>query len=104
MRILAIVLAAAIMSSSYAQDGRAVKKTLRLDQGGQNLLKPDAWTGWQKGLVRDGDTFLCDNGTDSQARRGVSQTVTLNQSKPEPIVATAWSKAEGVGGTRDREY
>ena len=33
-----------------------------------------------------------------------AQTVTLNQTKPEPIVATAWSKAEGVGGGRDHDY
>ena len=101
---MTILVVTAIVASSHAQDGAVVKKALRLDEGGQNLLKADAWTGWQKGFVRDDDTFLCDNGTDSQAQRGVSQTVTLNQTKPEPIVATAWSKAEGVGGTRDREY
>jgi hypothetical protein len=54
--------------------------------------------------VKDGDTFLCDNGADAGVQRGVSQTVTLNQTKPEPIVATAWSRAEGVGGGRDHDY
>ena len=90
--------------ASSARDGSVVKRTLRLDPSAENLLRPDGWTGWQRGFVREGDTFLCDNGTDAQAQRGVSQTVTLNQQKPEPIVATAWSRAENVGGTRDREY
>jgi len=104
MRVITIILATAMISSSHAQDASVVKKALRLDQGGENLLKTDVWTGWQKGFVKDDGAFLCDNGTDAQAQRGVSQTVTLNQTKPEPIVATAWSKAESVGGTRDRDY
>ncbi|MBN2129348.1 MAG: hypothetical protein JW741_07615, partial [Sedimentisphaerales bacterium] len=90
--------------ASSARDGSVVKKALRLDQSGENLLKPDGWTGWQRGFTRDGDVFVCDNGADTQAQRGVSQTVTLNQQKPEPIIATAWSRAENVGGTRDRDY
>jgi len=51
-----------------------------------------------------GDVFVCDNGSDSQVQRGVSQTVTLNQRRPEPIVAVAQSKAEGVGGGRNSDY
>jgi hypothetical protein len=86
------------------QDGSVVKKALKAGEGGENLLKADAWSGWQKGFVKDDGEFLCDNDTDSQAQRGVSQTVTLNQTKPEPIVATAWSKAENVSGTRDHDY
>ena len=33
-----------------------------------------------------------------------TQTVVLNQTRPEPIVAAAWSKADGVGGSRDSDY
>ncbi len=104
MKVITIILAAAMMSSGQAQDGSVIKKALRLDQGGENLLRANAWTGYQKGFARDGDTFFCDNDTDARAQRGISQTVTLNQTKPEPIVATAWSKAEGVGGGRDNDY
>ena len=60
--------------------------------------------GWQSGFAREDGVFVCDNGADAQAQRGVSQTVVLNQEKPEPIIATAWSKAEGVGGARDSDY
>lgn len=104
MRVITVVLAAAMISSGYAQDGRVVKKALKLDQAGENLLKANVWTAWQKGFVRDGDVFVCDNGADATAQRGVLQTVTLNQTKPEPILASAWSRAEGVAGGRDSDY
>lgn len=91
-------------SSSIASDGEVLKKVLKLDQAGGNLLKPDAWTGWQRGFVRENGVFVCDNGSDSRAQRGVSQTVVLNQEKPEPILAVAWSRAEGVDGARDHDY
>ncbi|MEN6337964.1 MAG: hypothetical protein ABFE01_27230 [Phycisphaerales bacterium] len=81
-----------------------MKKVLRLDRSGGSLLKPDAWTGWQRGFTREDGVFVCDNGSDAHVQRGVSQTIVLNQEKPEPIVAVAWSKAEQVGGTRDSDY
>lgn len=92
------------VSGAAGRDGEIVKKALKLDDAGANLVQADAWRPWQSGFVREGDTFVCDNGADARAQRGASQTVVLNQEKPEPIVATAWSKAEGVGGTRDHEY
>jgi len=90
--------------SSPAGDGVVLKKALRLDQSGQNLLKADAWRRWQSGFTREDDVFVCDNGSDARAQRGVSQTVVLNQEKAEPIIAAAWSKAQAVGGTRDSDY
>jgi hypothetical protein len=85
-------------------DGVVVKKVLDVGDAGENLLRPDAWRPWEKGFERQAEVFVCDNGGDGQAQRGVSQTVTLNQTQPEPIVAAAWSKAEGVGGGRDSDY
>ena len=79
-----------------AAEPRVVMEPVEAD--GENLLKPDAWRPYEKGFTRDGETFVCDNGADSGARRGVSQTVVLNQKEPRPIVATCWSRAEGVGG------
>jgi hypothetical protein len=85
-------------------DGTAVKKVLATDETGGNLLRPDAWKAWDKGFEQRGDVFVCDNDANARAQRGVSQTVALNQTKPEPIVATAWSKAEGVAGSRNSDY
>ncbi|MBP7052670.1 MAG: hypothetical protein KBE65_16795 [Phycisphaerae bacterium] len=87
-----------------ARDGSVVKKVLKFDQSGENLLQPGAWRPYEKGFVREGDLFLCDNGADTRVQRGVSQTVVLNQTTPEPILAVAWSRAEGVGGARDSDY
>ncbi|MCP4608586.1 MAG: hypothetical protein GY845_07720 [Planctomycetes bacterium] len=89
----------------YAQsDGTVVKKVLDVHDAGKNLIKQNAWRPWHKGFERQGNIFICDNGDDAQAQRGVSQAVVLNQTKPEPIVATAWSKAESVGGGRNSDY
>jgi hypothetical protein len=85
-------------------DGAVVKKVLGEGDAGENLLTLDAWKPWQKGFERQADVFMCDNGSDAQVQRGVSQTVILNQTAAEPIVAVAWSKAEGVGGSRNSDY
>jgi hypothetical protein len=85
-------------------DGTAVKKVLDLRYAGENLLDPNAWRPWQKGFERHDNIFICDNGSDSQIQRGISQNVVLNQTKPEPVIATAWSKAEDVGGGQNNDY
>ncbi|MEN6424189.1 MAG: hypothetical protein ABFE13_02410 [Phycisphaerales bacterium] len=106
--ILSVVVAATWMlpvrAGQDAPDGSVLKRALRFDQSGENLLKADAWRPYQSGFVREDEAFVCDNGADAQVQRGVSQTVVLNQEKPEPIIAVAWSRAEGVGGAPDSDY
>ena len=90
--------------SRAISEGIPLKKVITGSQAGQNLLSQDAWRPWQNGFeIKDG-IFVCDNASDSQIQRGVSQTIVLNQTKPEPIVAVAWSKADEVGGGRDSNY
>jgi hypothetical protein len=85
--------------------GEPVAKTvLKLADSAENLLKPDRWQPWQKGFAREGELFVCDNATDANDQRGAGQTVQLNQSTPEPIVAVAFSRAEGVSGSADNDY
>ncbi|MBW7991811.1 MAG: hypothetical protein FVQ84_17585 [Planctomycetes bacterium] len=103
--LLLIYFVLALTQSLYAQpDGAVVKRVLDLRDAEENLLKPDVWRPWQKGFERQGNIFICDNGDDAKAQRGISQAVVLNQSKPEPIVATAWSRAEAVAGGRNSDY
>src|SRR4030042_87330 len=85
-------------------DGTPLKKVLAAGHAGENLLDPGAWRPWQMGFEKNDGVFVCDNASDAQVQRGVSQTVALNQTKPEPIVAVAWSKADTVGGSRDSDY
>jgi hypothetical protein len=92
------------VSSGAISDGTPIKKVLVGDNAGENLLEGGVWRPWQKGFeVKDG-VFVCDNASDTQVQRGLSQNIMLNQTKPEPIVAVAWSKAEAVGGGRDSNY
>jgi len=80
------------------------KAVLKLRDAAENLLKPDAWQPWQKGFAREGELLVCDNAADANAQRGAGQSVQLNQSTPEPIVAVAFSRAEGVSGSADNDY
>jgi hypothetical protein len=85
---------------------QTTRPIVRADENQKELLKDDAWHAYQKAFPfrREGEVFICDNGADSNARSGISQTVVLNQSSPQPILASVWSKAEGVGGQRDADY
>lgn len=101
---LALVVVSAATTAPAAAQPDVAKSVLGTDGAGPNLLKPDAWRGWQAGFERDGESFVCNNGADTGVQRGASQTVVLNQTVPEPIVATAESKAEGVTGSPDSGY
>ncbi len=81
-----------------------LKKVMDARDAGENLLKADAWRPFGQGFSQQDGIFTCDNGSNAKVQRGVSQTVVLNQTRPEPIVATAWSKAQNVGGSRDSDY
>jgi len=87
-----------------ARDGTPAKSVLATQDRGPNLLTPEGWVPWGKGFVREGELLVCDNGADGAVQRGASHRVELNQTVPEPIVAVAWSKAQGVGGSPDNDY
>ncbi|MHC4165358.1 MAG: hypothetical protein ACYSWQ_00170 [Planctomycetota bacterium] len=102
--VLTILSVSAAPSLPEARDGALLKRIVSARDAGENLLDPGAWRPWQKGFEREDGVFVCDNAFDTQVQRGVSQTVTLNQVRPEPIIATAWSRAAGVGGGRNSDY
>ena len=87
-----------------AADGATIKAVLDVRRTSESLLAPGAWQPWRQGFQRQGDVFVCDNGEDAEVQRGASQNVVLNQTQPEPIVAVAWSKAQGVTGSPDSNY
>jgi hypothetical protein len=85
-------------------NGTVLKKVLDSRDAGENLLTANGWRPYGQGFNKQDGVLACDNGGDRKVQRGASQTITLNQTRPEPIVATAWSKAENVGGGRDGDY
>jgi hypothetical protein len=102
-----IAMAAVVKCNATGQalaDGTVVKAVLSTKTTGGNLLKPGAWAAYEQGFSREGDAWVCDNGSERRARRGVTQSVELNQTRPEPIVASAWSKAEAVTGSPGADY
>ncbi len=94
----------AVQAEEVSADGSVAKKVIRTSDGGESLLRPGSWHGYEKGFDRQGESFLCDNGSDSRGRRGVSQSVVLNQASPEPIVASVESRCEGVDGSPGSDY
>ena len=85
-------------------DGTPLKVVLNVKPGEKNLLEPDRASPYEEGFRKEGSWFLCDNGSNGKGRRGVAFRVMLNQVRPDPIVATGWSKAVDVGGSPDSDY
>ncbi|APW59053.1 hypothetical protein [Paludisphaera borealis] len=108
LRVFVVLSAALFPISQRADavelDGAVAKAVVKPADGGRNVLDPKAWRPWDLGFQVEGARFVCDNGGDAHARRGLSQHVVLNQKRPAPIVASAWSAAEGVSGTPDPDY
>ena len=105
----AVVAAMAALAASWLHgappaDGSAAKRVLDARQGGENLVKPDAWRPWKEGFRREGEWIVCDNGGDFKVQRGAGQSLLFDQKWPEPVVASAWSKADAVGGSADSNY
>lgn len=68
------------------------------------------WTAYGTGYVIDrqerhsGDASIrCSNATAS-VQSGATCTIELNQKEPAPIIVTAWSRCDGVGGSPDADY
>lgn len=59
-------------------------------------MRPEKAVGYVGGFVRDGDEFVCDNGT-SNGVRGVLWHLLLNQTRPDPLVVAAEGLAETEG-------
>lgn len=102
--ILAAVQPASPPGQSAPADGTCIKAVLDTSGAGENLLKPKAFSPYEHGFARQDAIFVCDNGDDAGTRRGLSQSLVLNQTRPEPIVASAWSKADYVGGSPNNDY
>ena len=109
--VVVIVICASLSSAWAAEepspppaDGTTVKAVLDVKQAGANLVKTGNARPYEQGFRKDGTWFLCDNGTDPKGRRGVAYGVTLNQTRPEPVIASGWSKASNVTGSADSNF
>jgi hypothetical protein len=80
---------------------------------GFEIQRGNAFPGWRaapQGFQpapaggRGGSRALLCVAPDAMGWRGASQTLTLNQPTPAPLVISGWSRAEGVDGGRDRGY
>ena len=84
------------VQTGFAQN--VVKQVVRFENTAPNLLRTDGFRPYEAGFQFENGIYICDNGSDTKVTRGAAQTVTLNQTQPDPIVAELWSKAENVSG------
>ena len=107
MLVLWAGLASAAGAAAQPADGTVVKDVLDVRTGGENLLRPDRWRPFGEGFQRQGDMLICDSGGNGEPPRGACQNVELNQTRPEPILAVAWSEADAAArgkGSSERDY
>ncbi len=107
MRIIMFCAAWALAAGGVwgATDAAVVKRALA--GGLEPALKPLASEragAYGKGFARDGEFYVCDNGTDGTAQRGAVWAIELNQQTAAPVIAAAWAKAEGVEGSPNPDF
>jgi len=121
MRIAAVTLAIALTVAAYAE-AVVVKRALDADALTTANSLPNAsleeiadglavgWGPWAAGYVvddqisRTGDRSARCSLPVADVERGMTCEFQLNQEKPLPIVATVWSRSEGVSGSPENNY
>lgn len=93
-----------LLLSLASARGEVLKAGLAARLGAANLINASAWRAYESGFETRAGVWVCDNESDAKAKRGVTQHLTLNQTAPQPIIASAWSRAVGVTGGRDSNY
>jgi hypothetical protein len=124
LRTLSVVTSLILLGSAAADAAsRVAKRVIRgeaagmeprlLNGGFEEVGEPgraQAWGFWDQGYVRQetiartGRASARCSAADPEVQQGTAQTVVLNQTDPVPIVATGWSKAEGVSGSPGPDY
>ena len=92
-----------IHSAGAVEEGAVLKRVLPEGTAAPNLLRADNWQAYEHGFVKTNDIFSCRDKTGHE-RSGLWQRIELNQKAPQPIIASAWSRAENVAGGRDSDY
>ncbi len=113
--LTALLLGFASTSARAQPTSPVAYKRVRSSANAPNLLRGGdvESSGWQPfehgfrlapGAGRNNSSALrCENASADQAS-GASQTLELNQAAPAPLVASGWSRAEGVSGSSDAGY
>ncbi|HRU19556.1 MAG TPA: hypothetical protein P5125_04290 [Kiritimatiellia bacterium] len=87
-----------------AADGTLMKRVLDGQDPSLQPLAMEQAAAYEQGFTRDGDEWVCDNGDDAAARRGVCWSVVLNQTRAAPVMASAEAKAEQVDGPGNNDF
>lgn len=107
--------------AGFAAEARPVFRVVRSTHAGPSLARNGGfeesrngaltgWSAYQDGFLlaagagrSNSQAVVCEN-PDGHRQVGVSQSLTLNQSNPAPLVVRGWSRCEGVTGSADSGY
>ena len=105
MKWFVIVCVLLIWVNPVAADGSVFK---RVSDGsvafGLAPLQPAHARAYESGFKQEGETYVCDNGADPDARRGVSWSMTLNQKEAAPVAASAEAKVLIAEGSANSDF
>ncbi|HIE52594.1 MAG TPA: hypothetical protein EYP85_12635 [Armatimonadetes bacterium] len=91
--------------SQFAHEWQRIETAFRSEESRVAGWQP--WGGGYSAAPSEGrggsQALKCSRQAPSRGQ-GASQVVALHQKQPRPLVATAWSRAEGVTGEPDRDY
>ena len=107
MRVVDVIFGVVLVAEMTlaVPDGTVVKLALTAERDpALKSLAAENAKPYGKGFARDGDVYVCDNGSDAKAQRGVMWSMELNQSVAAPILASAWAKAEGQEGATGSDF
>jgi len=93
-----------VLGTTFVAADDGVRRVVRMDDLGTQLLDVAKFRPYEKGYEKTPEGFLCDNAEATKQQRGVAQSIGLNQKVAAPIIASAWSRAENVGGSADFDY
>ena len=102
--ILIFLLPILLPSWVAGADEVVVKQVITDTAIGENLLVEGAWLKYEQGFNFQDDSFVCDNGDAANVARGASQSIVLDQTRADPIIASVESRCEGVEGSANPDY
>jgi hypothetical protein len=86
------------------EDGDVVKKVIVDTELSANLLVDGGWLNYEQGFDFQDNSFVCDNGDASNVAHGATQSIVLDQTQADPIIASVESRCEAIEGSANSDY
>src|SRR5690349_21616159 len=109
-QILLLILGFALLAAPRSLLAQPSQRELLRDGSFENVGGATDWQKFAAGYEvdrqtrRNGDQSIRCDSVNTTTRLGAQAVLTLNQTRPSPILVMGWSKADSVGGVKDGDY